>query len=57
MSNDIETSAVTDPGTPPAGDPAETTPQGGTPQGGEGTPAGDGTTPPADWRAGLPEGW
>lgn len=57
MSNDIETSAVTDPGTPPAGDPAETAPQGGTPQGGEGTPAGDGTTPPADWRAGLPEGW
>ena len=57
MSNDIETSAVTDPGTPPAGDPAETTPQGGTPQGGEGTPAGDGTTPPADWREGLPEGW
>ena len=57
MSNDIETSTVTDPGTPPAGDPAETTPQGGTPQGGEGTPAGDGTTPPADWRAGLPEGW
>lgn len=29
MSNDIETSAVTDPGTPPAGDPAETAPQGG----------------------------
>ena len=57
MSNDIETSTVTDPGTPPAGDPAETTPQGGTPQGGEGTPAGDGTTPPADWREGLPEGW
>ena len=57
MSNDIETSTVTDPGTPPAGDSAETTLQGGTPQGGEGAPAGDGTTPPGDWRAGLPEGW
>lgn len=57
MSNDIETSTVTDPGTPPAGDPAENTPHGGTPQGGEGTPAGDGTTPPADWRTSLPDGW
>lgn len=57
MPNDINPSTVTDPGTPPVGDPAETTPQGGTPQGGEGAPAGDGTTPPADWRTSLPDGW
>lgn len=57
MPNDINLSTVTDPGTPPVGDPAETTPQGGTPQGGEGAPAGDGTTPPADWRTSLPDGW